>query len=291
MDKSLFFNTLFDEGEYICSGTYKAVNVSDKVHGNFFCINPLKERRKDLNVTCYRNFLFEIDTLDLDTQLNIWRYLNIPITSLVYSGGKSYHAIISLQEPLMVEEHTNSSVTIYKEVWERMRQVIEATIGSLNVTDDVNVIDSSCKNPSRLSRVPDAIRENGNKQYLNMLNPRISKELFFKFFKFNYDDIKEPSKNYSSDSDFEITDTYDFWRVCPIGLKNKLRYVDWADSAGMYPEILKLAYWAIDSTGVDKDTLIEALWERTFPRLVDAGYPSEKLTVAIDHAYNEKRRS
>lgn len=291
MDKSLFFNTLFEKGDLICSGTYKAVNVSSKVYGNFFSINPLKDRRSDLNVTCYRNFLFEIDTIDLDKQLHIWKCLNIPITSLVYSGGKSYHAIISLQEPLKAVAHTDLGVTMYKQVWEQIRGVIESKIGSLGFTDDINVIDSSCKNPSRLSRVPDAIRNNGMLQELIIMNKKISRQDFKGFFRFDYDDVQEPSRNFNNCNDFEINDTCDFWKVCPIGLKNKLRYVDWADSAGMYPEILKLTYWAIDSTGVSKDILIDALWERTFIRLIEAGYPSEKLTVAIEHAYNEKRRS
>jgi hypothetical protein len=58
----------------------------------------------------------------------------------------------------------------------------------------------------------------------------------------------------------------------------------------MYPELLKLTYWAIDSTGVDKDTFLEVLWEKTFPKLLEAGYPERKLVVAINDAYSGKRR-
>lgn len=291
MSKSLFFRTLFDEGEGICTGGMKATNVSSHVFGNFFSINPLKNRRADLNVTNFRNFLFEMDSVELEDQLKILETIGAPITSLVYSGGKSYHAIISLEEPLKADEGTREGVDTYKAVWARMATYMDAkAIEAGFEFSGVSLFDSACKNPSRLSRIPDVRRNNGNLQKLVGLNNRISRSSFLDYFGFEYDEVEVSSDIINSVS-LDIQNTREFWQLCPTGLKNELKYADWADSAGMYPKLLKLTLWAIDSTGVDKDTFIEALWEKTFPQLLDAGYPSEKLTVAVDHAYNQKRRS
>ena len=51
---------------------------------------------KNDNVTDYRYALVESDSTDLAKQNAIIRELELPVACLVYSGGKSVHAIISL---------------------------------------------------------------------------------------------------------------------------------------------------------------------------------------------------
>jgi hypothetical protein len=102
-----------------------------------------KPRRADHNVVCFRNFLLELDDMPLDRQV---QYMNerLPWTSAVYSGGKSVHFIISLEEPLASEAD-------YREVAERLHMLAPAA-------------DPACKNPSRLSRLPGRIRRDTGKE-------------------------------------------------------------------------------------------------------------------------------
>lgn len=152
-----FFELLFEPHESTC--------VSKDVYGkdvvtpfynlhwskNFFSINPLLHYRADVNVTSYRNILIEMDKISLPEQLYILQQM--PVSTIVYSGGKSYHAIISLETPLANRtEYDNLVKRIY---------------------DKVTDADKSTKNPSRFSRLPGAMRENGKYQDLMFVGKRI----------------------------------------------------------------------------------------------------------------------
>jgi len=180
IEKSKFLELLFDEGQTSCYTEsphgYK-VSHSPKSDDLFLCINalhptqdlaPTKEwhdqytpRRADANVVCYRNFLIEIDDMPLEEQVD---YVTscIPVSSIVYSGGKSYHFIISLEDKL-------ETLAEYKNVAKRLHQLLDRS-------------DSSTKNPSRLSRLPNVVRpETGKKQTLDYLGSRIkNKDLLLK---------------------------------------------------------------------------------------------------------------
>lgn len=122
----------------------------------FYSINAIKANssRLDANVTSYRNFLLELDNIPLAQQISLVRD-RLPITSIVYSGGKSYHFIISLTEPLPDE-------TAYRRT---ARGLMEA----------VPEADRTTKNPSRLSRLPGVLRpDTGNYQELIYLGSRIA---------------------------------------------------------------------------------------------------------------------
>ena len=79
-----------------CGGDVAAV-IGDynEAAGAWVRFNPLDGQgvRND-NVTEYRFALVESDTADLATQNAILRELELPIAALVYSGGKSLHAIV-----------------------------------------------------------------------------------------------------------------------------------------------------------------------------------------------------
>lgn len=312
MSVNKYFNNLFNKGDGVCMGGYKATDVEaytgvGESVGNFVCVNPLdsdldhghelksyyrvdKPRRADINVTELRSFVFEMDSVDLETQLEILENCGIPFSSITYSGSKSYHAVLSLSASVSDVPHTDEGITSYKHTWQRLRAKIDRSGYDLGFEppSGKSFVDSSCQNPSRLTRIPGAIRENGRIQELVHIGERISMQEFLQLI----DKCPEIAQN--DDRGVVIGDavetTSEFWRTCPIGLKNKLRYVDWADSAGMYPELLRLTYWAIDSTGVPIDVFLDALWDKTFPKLMKAGYPEEKLTVAVKDAYAEKRR-
>jgi hypothetical protein len=172
MSRNKFLSLLFDEGHTSC--------FSDSPHGykvshypgpkdTFFCINalhpyrdlnPTKDwhredlpRRADSNVVCFRNFLIELDTEPLSAQIAYVRD-KIPVSSIVYSGSKSHHFIISLTEPVL--DYQN-----YMNIARRLLLLFPEA-------------DPTCKNPSRLSRLPFAIRPETNKtQELIYLGNRI----------------------------------------------------------------------------------------------------------------------
>jgi hypothetical protein len=225
--------------------------------------------------------------------LKILEASKIPFSSIVYSGGKSYHAILSLSESLEVDYHTDEASKYYKSIWQRLRAKIDRSgrmLGFDYPKGKSSFVDGSCQNPSRLSRVPFENRDNGNIQELISLGDLMSLEAFSELLD-SCPMIYKSEMVSTKVLDVDIESVTQFWQHCPTGLKNKLKYVDWAASEGLYPEILRLTLWAIDSTGIDKDTFIEVLWERTFPKLIEAGYPNSKLTVAVNDAYNNKRRS
>lgn len=174
------FQVLFDPGEYSCfadspKGTRVfALEYYNRQSHSFFSINPLdgtkdrdpveayhhvlKPRRADANVTAYRNILLEMDKDSLPSQLAFIQDIGLPYTSCVYSGGKSYHFILSLTRALPTRSEYDSLVKrLYRSLGNR--------------------IDSACKNPSRLSRCPDHLRRDKMKyQDLRELRDRVANE-------------------------------------------------------------------------------------------------------------------
>lgn len=152
--------TLFDKGEHVCQ-TDDVYGVDPKSADGilypdyqFFCINPLKPgtSRRDDNVAVFRNILLEFDKGSLKEQLD---WLNeVPYSILTWSGGKSHHAIISLDEPCDTRKEYDALVR--------------------RIYAKVPMADKSVKNPSRLSRTPGALRNNGSEQVLVHNRARIS---------------------------------------------------------------------------------------------------------------------
>lgn len=158
-----FFDVLFDSGELTCfshtlwdTELREAVTLPDTSEPQFFSINPMHTSRADSNVTCYRNILIEFDDRPISEQLTLIKESGVPYSTLVYSGGKSIHAIISLSTPAKsVEEYRRVVAAIYKKF---------------------PGIDRANSNPSRFSRVADSMRDNGKRQELLDLKTRVSME-------------------------------------------------------------------------------------------------------------------
>lgn len=168
-----FLDLLFAQEEVTCftdSPRGTRVSAYPAVRDTFFCINALhpnmdlrpeleyhspdRPRRADHNVVTYRNLLIELDNMPLSEQIQ-YVTSRVPVSAITYSGGKSYHFIISLEQPLENKEQ-------YRQLFLRLQAALPQ-------------IDSSCKNPSRLSRLPTAIRPDTNKeQTLVQLNGRIA---------------------------------------------------------------------------------------------------------------------
>ena len=304
-----FFEKLFKPGEGICTGDAYAISVkSYATEGQYFSINPLAVnrdydwarkpeerseyvgRRADINVTAFRSFMFEIDSLDLESQLSLFRNSKIPFTSIVYSGGKSYHAILSVDESVVNDEHTLGAIEDYKRLWKRLEAQLTKEARQSGINFNGTLIDGSCKNPSRLSRYPDFLRSNGNYQSLVQLVDAISLEEFNDLIEECPMVAETTIGEYADVAEDPLENVEDFQSACPSDLMRKLKIVDWACSEGMYPYLLRYTLWAIDSTNVSKETFIEFLDKYTFVSLLKRGYPASKLVAAVNDAYRMKGR-
>lgn len=166
-----FYETLFDEGDFTCFTDtpfgieLKKVVMSDNVHHNtqYFSINPLMYSRRDDDVCTLRNILVELDKGTIDEQHKILEESELPFSTLVFSGKKSLHAIISLETPLeSIEEYKALAKRIY------------------NKLGGKSIVDVSVGNPSRLSRTPGAFRA-GTKQALLGCAGRVHNDVLFKW--------------------------------------------------------------------------------------------------------------
>ena len=116
--------------------------------GAWIRFNPLDGKGvKNENVTAFRYALVESDTLPLEQQNALIRELELPVAVLVYSGGKSVHAIVKIDAD-SYEEYRRRVDYLYN-------------ICRKNGLE----IDRQNRNPSRLSRLPGVTR-GGKKQYI-----------------------------------------------------------------------------------------------------------------------------
>lgn len=175
---------LFNEGESVCVSPnkwgYHSIPLSEALNGHIklvspdnsirscdsteliLCgINPINGFRRDENVTAFRSYLVELDLGNIKSQLGTISHLKMPFSAQVFSGNKSIHTVICLNEDLKDEK-------TYRLIGEWIFNI-------------VTLADRNCINPSRSIRIPGAYREPGKKQRLFQLNQRISHEEFFKW--------------------------------------------------------------------------------------------------------------
>ena len=116
--------------------------------GAWIRFNPLDGNGiRNENVTDYRYALVESDAVSIAKQNAIMRELELPIACMVFSGGKSVHAIVKIEAPDYAE---------YRRRVEYLYKICDKN--GLKV-------DTQNKNPSRLSRLP-GVKRNGHKQFL-----------------------------------------------------------------------------------------------------------------------------
>lgn len=108
----------------------------------FEILNELKDgsTSADYNVLYLKRFLFECDNKSYAWQLHNANVHNNVICRAVFSGGKSIHCIIELDEPCQ-------SIEEYKDIW-----------SFFNSYYFDNAADKACCNPARLTRTPGAKR-------------------------------------------------------------------------------------------------------------------------------------
>lgn len=118
-------------------------------------INPIKGvKRSDENVTAFRSFLIEMDGMGLKQQHDYIKELDVPYSACVFSGNKSLHFAITLDQDL-------PDISYYK-------YLSKWILGSIPKADQAT------KNPSRGIRFPGVKRPGGKDQTLVDTRERIS---------------------------------------------------------------------------------------------------------------------
>lgn len=118
-----------------------AIGTYSKEAGAWFCPNPVNgEGHKNEDVTAYRHVLVESDELPIAKQIQIVRSMNVPVSTLALSGGKSAHALVKIDA-----DGPNHYA-------ERVAELYAACDAAGLRVDGQN------KNPGRLSRLPGVVR-------------------------------------------------------------------------------------------------------------------------------------
>lgn len=119
-------------------------------------LNPILGFREDRHCTAFRSFLVELDDGDLANQKKYIDKLGMPYSACIFSGGKSLHFLISLDEDLPDE---------------KAYRMLSRWI--LNV---VTLADQKTLNPSRSIRIPGPERSPGKFQTLVSLKGKVKKD-------------------------------------------------------------------------------------------------------------------
>lgn len=223
IENQQFFNLLFDQEDTVCVCNtpykfefYQKAQVNKEL-GRYVSINasnPATKTRRSEDVTSFRNFLVEFDDMSLTTQLEKMDAIGFPYSAVTFSGNKSLHFIISLENPV-------SSIKEYQLVSNWLHNIINKYVGKA---------DPSTKPPSFTTRYPNIINENGiYSQKLLILNKRVSDDIFFNWLAKHQDLKPSPDmfkqsfrEKINSAVDFYITDILktDFekgeWFDCPL---------------------------------------------------------------------------
>ncbi|HAB94192.1 MAG TPA: DNA primase [Lachnospiraceae bacterium] len=148
-NKGIYTKKVGDVVNQLKTGTIEDVIGSyDHKGGAWIRFNPLDGNGvNNENVTDFRYALVESDNMDLEAQNGLIRQLNLPVAVLLYSGGKSVHAIVRIE------------ADDKKEYQERVNYLYDIC------KKNGMVIDTQNRNPSRLSRMPGCIRGD-KKQYI-----------------------------------------------------------------------------------------------------------------------------
>lgn len=116
--------------------------------GAWIRFNPMDGKGvKNENVVAFRYALVESDTLPVEEQEILFRKLELPVAAMVYSGGKSIHAIVHI-DATDADEYRKRVDFLYQFLEKHGCQ-----------------IDRQNSNPSRLSRMPGVILEGNDEAW------------------------------------------------------------------------------------------------------------------------------
>lgn len=222
----------------------KPVDIEEK-DITLMSVNPIRGNRNDKNVTAFRSFLIEIDEGSLSDQFNYIEQLGLPYSVCVFSGNKSMHFGLVLEE-------SYPSISIWKFVNQWILNIIEKA-------------DQQTKNPSRCIRFPGNIRiSTGNTQYLIKINGRVKNSELNKWLESHKDKQPKITKRVARFNPKIILSEFDLPSWVRDYYNNGVateRNVTW----------FKIACWFARSTNLDEEKFID-FWSPVFIEESDFRY-------------------
>lgn len=236
---SRFWHVLFDPEDHTCYARHMGDKLASPIANRnadaiSFSINALTPgtTRASLSVSKFRSFLLEFDKGTPQEQLDYLKNMKCPFTSIVHSGGKSYHVIVTLEEPL-------KDLATYNNISRWLHSIMSRS-------DQVAI------DPSRMSRIPGAVRpETGNEQYLLYVGSRVSNSNLASFLKLWPD--HQPNQEVSAGL---IRSEYPVDRQTAINHCNEM----WPLESGSKQNfMMSWAVYLAGNTNLTKDEVIEIL--------------------------------
>jgi hypothetical protein len=171
-DPELFLSTMFEAEDLLYIGErYEAGVMGQNIRpmcdwitahhrgaklGPFIIVNPLsgfpaEKKAGGLSLRCdacvvkFTHTLGEFDEIGKEEQIRFWTAVKLPIKALIDSGGKSVHAWIDIKKLTKVDNADEWNREIRHRFYEHGLEPLG--------------VDSSCKNETRLSRMPGYLRK------------------------------------------------------------------------------------------------------------------------------------
>lgn len=296
--------------------------------GEYLLLNPVQKNttRKKGNISKFRSFLLESDSLPLEDQKKVFlyamKYHKLPISYILFSGGKSYHGVVSLQVPISdnnpylkyntdffsFEKSYYSPAEIFSNIHQRLIAKMELIVKEMM---DKKVIpyskpnklghyfDTANKDITRLSRFPYGCGFRRKRQIPFIIYKRAEKGDFVRFL------MTCPVIKMYTSPDVETTQSffiYDkeytretFLSSISPKLKSKIEFIKSNASdkemhtlvRGFFLQLFK------EFKNITTEQALEIAEDTIFPQLIEAGYEQHKLykNTTIDWCYKTVRKN
>jgi hypothetical protein len=164
-----FWRTLFDADDCVCVAKYvegtslrlaSTLEAAPLPWAQFVAVNAFRAgtSRANRHVARHRSFLVEFDRGTPGEQTTWADAARLPWSTRVFSGRRSLHFVVTLDEPVAPEDY---------------RQLAARLLAAMPEADQ------ACRDPSRLTRYPDVVRvDTGKQQSILGVRERVSRAAF-----------------------------------------------------------------------------------------------------------------
>lgn len=296
-DAQMHLELLFTEDDKIFmtdmrpSGQFRThVSKLDKcINRPLICISPVmgtRNKQDEINLKGIRNFVFETDKMPLHEQYAVLEKIkssDFPIRSVVWSGNKSLHFVISCGDDLVL----GNTEELVKKNYVRIWKGLESQLAEFGLTD----IDQTLCRINALTRLAGQIRAStANIQTLvykghlttssflhSIIKPETSERKIIRF--------EHIITDINNMSDFEAV----LSRPENLKLLSFMRTPAWVKSENNYERIFNIGCWIVDATGCPFEVANEYFEKHVGPWLQHAGYKSQ-FNLGLINAYKYKNR-
>ncbi len=269
-----FLKLFFYEGEYACFGLnmIESSYIVDwqehlkSEHINLFervSLNPLVMNRQDSNVTSFRNFMIESDTLTVAESIEHIKLSGIPFSCCVFSGNKSMHFYICLEEDI-------GDIHTYKFVGKWILNILGAK-------DDI--VDNCTFTPSRMARLGYVTNnKTGKKQSCKIIRKKIPnkelEEFLLKHLEFKPIAIKKENIKRSTTPNVHLLNSWTYY-VLKEGIYSKKKNNTYYQLAHNFYE-----------AGFDEQQCFDYICKNSY-NIINGDFSEKELRLTIASAYKK----